>query len=227
MFQNIFVLLQMAPAGDHVPSVERSIQTIKNHIRTIIHSLPFKYYPTLLLEGCVYNAVRLLNILPSKNGISTSLSPTTLVTGKPPPKYNDLVKPNFGDYEQVYVGTKTNMESQTVGGIAIGPSGNVQHSWYFLSLETGKKLHSNQWTILPMDQREVDRVNELGILQKQKPINTSGFEYSWRPDGPAIDDIDSADDSLPVDTAQGAGDDDDPSLPKHEAQLRLIKDSLK
>ena len=133
------LLLNVTPAGDHVPSVERSIQTIKNNTRTIIHSLPFKYYPTLLLEGCVYNAVRLLNILPSKNGISESLSPTTLVTGKPPPKYNDLVKLSFGDYAQVYVGTKNNMESRTVGGIAISPTGNVQHSWYFLSLETGKK----------------------------------------------------------------------------------------
>jgi len=73
------------------------------------------------------------------------------------------------------------MESRTVGRIAIGPSENVQHSWYFLSLETGK--NSNQWTILPMDQRMVDRVNELGTLQKQKPIKTSGFEYIWRPDG--------------------------------------------
>jgi len=33
-----------------------------------------------------------------------------------------------------------------------------------------------------------------------------------------IDDIESADDSLPVNTAQGAGNDDDPSLPKHEDQ---------
>jgi len=103
----------------------RSIQTIKNHIRIIMHSLPFKYYTTLLLEGCVYNAVRLLNILLSKNGILISLSFTTLVTGKPPPKYNDLVKLNFGDYVQVYVGTKNNMESQNVGGIAIGPSGKA------------------------------------------------------------------------------------------------------
>jgi len=60
------LLLNVAPAGDHVPWVERLIQTIKNHIRTIIHSLPFKYYPTLLLEGCVYNAFRLLNISPRR-----------------------------------------------------------------------------------------------------------------------------------------------------------------
>ena len=45
-----------------------------------------------------------------------------------------------------------------------------------------------------MDQRVVDRVNELGTLQEQNPINASTFEYSWRPDGPAIDNIESSDD---------------------------------
>ena len=99
-----------------------------------------------------------------------------------------------------------------------------------------KKIHANQYTILPMDQRVVDRVNELGILQKQKPINDSGFEYSWRPDGPAIDNIEPSDVSLPVDVAQGAGgdgvddegtaqgaeNDDDPSLPEHEDQGAAI-----
>ena len=87
-----------------------------------------------------------------------------------------------------------------------------------------------------MDQCVVDRINELGILQKQKPINASGFEYNWRPDGPAVDNIEPSDDSLPVDIAQGAGDDgvddedtaqeagnnDDPSLPEHEDQGAAI-----
>ena len=61
-------------------------------------------------------------------------------------------------------------------------------------MEIDRKLHSNQWTISPMDQRVVDRVNELGTLQEQNPINASTFEYSWRPDGPAIDNIVSSDD---------------------------------
>ncbi len=39
------------------------------------------------------------------------------------------------------------------------------------------------------------------------PINASGFEYSWRADGPAIDNIEPSDDSLPVDVAQGVGGD--------------------
>ena len=82
----------------------------------------------------------------------------------------------------------------------------------------------------------VDRVNEFGILQKQKPIIASGFEYSWCPDGPAIDNIEPSENSVPVDIAQGAGDDgvddedsaqgagnyNDPSLPEHEDQGAAI-----
>ena len=45
-----------------------------------------------------------------------------------------------------------------------------------------------------MDQGVVDRVNELGTLQEQNPINASRFEYSWSSDGPAIDNIESSDD---------------------------------
>ena len=66
--------------------------------------------------------------------------------------------------------------------------------------------------------------------------NDSEFEYSWRADGPAIDNIEPSDVSLPVDVAQGAGsdgvddegtaqgaeNDDDPSLPEHEDQGAAI-----
>ena len=41
-----------------------------------------------------------LNIFPSKNGISSNLSPEAIILGSPNPDYNKL-KITFGEYAQV------------------------------------------------------------------------------------------------------------------------------
>ena len=41
-----------APA-EHIPQVERTIQTIEGDCRTIYHGLPYKYVPTIMLQSLV------------------------------------------------------------------------------------------------------------------------------------------------------------------------------
>ena len=47
-----------------------------------------------------------LNMFPSQNGISSNLSPASIILGSPNPDYNKL-KIKFGAYAQVYISPPT------------------------------------------------------------------------------------------------------------------------
>jgi len=52
-----------------------------------------------MIQELVYHAARGLNQFPTKNGVSDTLSPLTIMTGRANPDYNDL-KLEFGSYVQ-------------------------------------------------------------------------------------------------------------------------------
>ena len=67
-----------------------------------------------------------MNQLPSNNGISTTLSPSTLTTEKPSPDLLEVIELNFGDYVQAYNAqkiTNTN-KSSAVEAISLYIFGN-------------------------------------------------------------------------------------------------------
>ena len=75
-------------------------------------------------------------------------------------------------------------EARSVGAIALYPSGNAQHTWHFMSLNTGKRLHRRDWTPLPMSEENITRVHALaGKEGRSKVVNN--FNFEWRP-GTAI-----------------------------------------
>jgi hypothetical protein len=74
---------------------------MKERARTTIHGLPFKRLPKVMIQALVYHAAKGLNQFPAKNGISDTLSPLTIMTGRANPDYNEL-KLEFGWYVQVF-----------------------------------------------------------------------------------------------------------------------------
>ena len=77
--------LHTTAAGEHVPEVERSIQTIEGDCRALYNSLPYKNLPKQLLKGMVEYVVHIRNLFPTKNSVSPIYGPTTLLTGLPMP----------------------------------------------------------------------------------------------------------------------------------------------
>ena len=49
-------------------------------MRTTYHQLPYKRIPKVLIRKLVMRATKMLNLLPAKGGISSYLSPYTIVT---------------------------------------------------------------------------------------------------------------------------------------------------
>ena len=90
-------------------------------------------------------------MFPAEDGVSTSLSPLSIITGAAPPDYN-LIKLEFGPYVQIFNenNPSNTMSVRTTGAIALNSVHNSKGDFYFLNLETGKRVSRHQWTILPM-----------------------------------------------------------------------------
>jgi hypothetical protein len=172
--------LNVAAREEHIGGPKRSIRTIKERTRGIIHGLPYKRYTKLMVNGCITNMVKTLNKTIADEGISDHLTPSALITGEPSTDYNQLVQLQFGYYVQVHKHwQRTNTpDQQSVGAIALYPSGNQQGSWMFMSLETGQRIHRYRWTRLPISKEVIDRVNKLANNENQ-PLVATNFKYEW------------------------------------------------
>ena len=123
----------------HVGEIERHNRTVKERVRGIFNTLPFKKMPRRMVAEMVYAAVFWLNAFyPNKNALS-NLSPRAIVTGL---SINFLkhCKHEFGTYVQTHKDTDNSMRARTVGAIALRPTGNNQGGHYSLSLTTGRRL---------------------------------------------------------------------------------------
>jgi hypothetical protein len=125
--------LNVADADDHVAEVERSIRIIKERTRCLVQGLPYKRIPKVMVRAAIEKANKVMNQFPAQNGMSNTLSPLTIMTGKPTPDYNDM-KIEFGAYAQVFEEnnpTKTPI-TRTTGAIALTPAGNAQGGQFFM-----------------------------------------------------------------------------------------------
>ena len=70
------------------------------------------------------------------------------------------------------------MKSRRVPAIALGPS-NEWGGHYFMSLYTGKKLHSYDWIETPIDDEVISRVEELAKNEGQPLITDNMSLFEW------------------------------------------------
>ena len=162
--------LNCTAPNEHVPHIERQIRVIKERVRATRHTLPFKVIPLLMLIKMIHYCTHWLNAFPPKGGVSDTLSPRSIITGSQL-DYRKHCRLPFGAYVQAHEDSNpTNTQTaRTIGAIALGPTGNLQGSYEFLNLRSGKKITRRNWTELPMPQEVIDRVNQLGEAEGQRP----------------------------------------------------------
>jgi hypothetical protein len=182
------VQLNVCCANEHVPEIERSIQTVKERIRVCLHDLPFSTYPKVLTKEVILNSNSWLNAFPSENGISKDVSPREIITGKPTDFKTDC-RVEFGTYCQIHENNNiTNKDHpRSIDAIALGPTGNRQGTYNFLTLDTWEKVGRNHWTELPMPRQIIEIVNNKGKAEGQKPVpRHNNFNFEWRPSIPFV-----------------------------------------
>jgi hypothetical protein len=102
-----------------------------------------------------------LNAFPREDGVSDTLSPQYLITGRHL-DYRKHVHLEFGAYVQTHEQHTNSMERHTCGAICLGPTRNEQGGHYFMSVATGLRLIRNQWDELPMLRDAITHVGDLG-----------------------------------------------------------------
>ena len=133
--------VNLAAKSEHVADIERRIRVVKERARAARSRLPFRRIPELLTIWIVFQSVRMLNYFPSKGGVSSTLSPTTIMSGEVL-DYNRQLKLQVGQYCQVHEEDqpRNSQLPRTKGAIALGPTGNVQGGFRFMALNTGKRI---------------------------------------------------------------------------------------
>ena len=155
-----------------VSDVERKIRTVKERMRGVINTLPYKLSIRLedwLLQSCLYY----ISFQPTVN-TNDLRSPKEKLTGLILDAKVDL-RFGYGDYCQVSDDdTDNTMTERTKGAIALMPVGNSTGSWWFLLLKTGKAVRRNTAEVLPMPDNIIDFLNDLAENDKRKRKIPSG-----------------------------------------------------
>jgi len=134
------IALNTASQDEHVAEIERFIQTLKGRCRSTYCSLPWKRMPRRITIELVYAMTFWLNVFPKKNGVSDTLSPRAIITGQDL-DFNKHCVLEFGEYVQTHEISDNTMRPRTIGAIALRPTGNAQGGYYFMSLNTGRRIN--------------------------------------------------------------------------------------
>jgi hypothetical protein len=106
-----------------------------------------------------------------KGGISATQSPSEIIlNGKL--DFNAHCKVEFGDYVQTHKEHDNTMAARTVGAIATRPTGNAQGGYYFIRLDTGRRINRPNWTPLPMPDLVIDQVHRSAHRASANPTLT-------------------------------------------------------
>jgi hypothetical protein len=135
-----------------------------------------------MLKHMAAGVVRCLTQFPWRNGISSTMSPASTVTGVA--SLNFLcMRLKFGTYVHVFEdNTHSNiLRARSLGAVALTPTGNAHGDYHFLSLTTGNSLSRHSWTFLPMTDTAIVHVEALALNDNQPLLQHSGLVVEWRP----------------------------------------------
>jgi hypothetical protein len=179
------VQLVTAPAGEKVPEVERSIRTIKERLRCIVASLPYRKVTKMMMKSFVYEAGRHLNDSPPRDGVSRVHPPARIVANRASIDYNKL-KVRTGQYCMV-ISTHNNWNSlapRKIGAIALRPKEDG-NGWYLLSLDTWRMITCGLKNITIMDftQDVVRAVEARAEEEGMNEFRNGDILVQWRDQG--------------------------------------------
>ena len=187
------ITLDPTAGASAVADVERKIRTLKERIRAVINTLPYRLCIQLedwLLQSCLYY----ISFEPTVNAIDNR-SPREQLLGVILDADTDL-RYAYGDYCQVSSDdTDNSMTERTQAAIALMPVGNSTGAWWFFLIKTGKAVRRNHATALPMPDDIIDILNDMADKderKKQLPVGecvqlARGYAHNFISDEPQPD----------------------------------------
>ena len=172
-------------SGGHVPIVERKIRTIKERVRTILHSLPY-YLPKSLLKYLVYFVVSRLNLTSQNSSVNEfGNRPAFEIFFNRRIDYHRDLQVEFGQYVHLYDSTNSRpntMQPRSVGAIALLPTGSTSGSVKFFSLGTMRVITRDKFKPLPIPLEAVNYLNSLTAMPDiEEHLEDSSTDVSVAP----------------------------------------------
>jgi len=121
-----------------------------------------------MVDECLYDIVSVLNDFSHKNGISRNISQAAIVLGRPKLNCSNRTL-SFGAYCE----TTNDGTPRSVSSIALRPS-NERGGYYFMSLDTGRRLHAHIWNELPISERIINLVQKLATAEDAIDLDEDG-----------------------------------------------------
>ena len=156
-------MLHICSKGEHVPIIKRSIRTVKECTRSATVELIFGIVPQLIVISLLEGVERWMNAFPTENIDRDSVSPATIIEGRENPRDN-VSWIAYGSYALVYTGTSNTLNSRSIPAITLRESNN-NGGHYFMSLESGRRIHSNKWIEMPITEVQIDCIHELATTE--------------------------------------------------------------
>ena len=152
------IQLDVVGAGSHAPKVERRIRFIKEKLRTILHSLPYRLN-LVLTQWAIKAANRFTNMQVSTTSMD-KISPRDKFMGRPLDYRLDVYLP-FGTFVQcTKPQTNNTMQSRTDSCIMLGPKEpNLTGTFYFYNIHTKKIILRNHAKAVPIPDALIDHLN--------------------------------------------------------------------
>jgi len=136
------VALNTTAAREHIGEIDQKIRVIKERARGTFNTLPYKKLPRMMVIELLHFCVMWMNSFPVKSGISEKWSPQELVTQTQTKLDAKLHCRDPGSNCEMHIDPDimTTLEPRANWAICMGPMGNLQGSYKFLLLATGKKV---------------------------------------------------------------------------------------
>ncbi len=147
--------------------IEQKIRVIKERGRGTINTLPYETMLKLMIIEPMHFCVMWVNSFPVKSRVSEKWSPRELMSRhKLDAKLN--CKAPFLSYCEVQVDpdiTNT-MEPRTKWAICLGPTGNRQGSYKFMSLTAENKIIRRNFTKMPVTESIIEQIKQMAAKDK-------------------------------------------------------------
>lgn len=156
-------------AGDGVPVADVGIRNHKNIVRSTQAALPWELPPSLEDDLVRFSTAR-LNMRRS-HASDTRAAPRVKLTGIKP-TYKGEFELGFGEYCEVpdveVLKKKSNdaLVDRSISAIALFPAGNAHESWWFLNVETKKRIQRSVWRPMVTTQRVVDAMDAMALSER-------------------------------------------------------------
>jgi hypothetical protein len=165
--------------------VERKIRVLKERAHGTFNTLPYQKLPKIMVIELMHFCMMWMNSFPVRSGISEIWSPRKLVLCT---KLNAKLhcRAPFESYcckVQEDSDITNTLDSRTKWAIYMGPTGNLQGSYKFTLLPTGKKITRRKFTEMPVTNSVIKKVEEMaekdGAVKGISFKNRKGVEYKF------------------------------------------------